>query len=121
MNLNFFKKKSNNNFKDKKSPFPYWNQNIEDVLKKMQSKIEGLSDNNAKERLKKSGGNFLHPPKKEHNFYIFLRQFKSPLILLFLFTAFLSLILKEHTNSIIIFIIVLVSCVLDFFQQKKAI
>lgn len=100
--------------------FPYWSLPSSEVLTKLSTSLLGLSENDAKKRLDIYGHNYFTPPKKTHDFYLLISQFKSPLILLFLFTAILSSFLKEHLNSIIIFSIVLISGMLSFFEERKA-
>jgi P-type Mg2+ transporter len=118
--LKFLKKLKRKNI-DLQNSFSYWNIPSDEVLKKLNSTINGLSDNEVKKRLKIYGFNYFKDPQKTHDVYLLLYQFKSPLILLFIFTALLSFFLKETLNSIIILIIILISCLLSFWQERKAV
>lgn len=101
--------------------FPFWSLKIEEVLSKVKTSKEGLTEKEAKKRLKKEGYNVIKPKKKTSQLHLLLNQFNSPLILLFLFTAILSIFFKEHINSIIIFTIVILSGLLGFWQERKAV
>lgn len=102
-------------------PFYYWSIPPEKVFQKLKSSIKGISSHEASLRLKKYGPNLFKIKRNTSGFALLAAQFKNPLILLFLFTAILSAVLKEHTNSIIILIIVIISCLLGFFQERKAV
>lgn len=121
--LKFLKKnkKLNDLINNKFDAFSFWNKSTEEVLKNLNTNLEGLSDQEAKNRLSTYGPNYFTPPKKTHDFYLFLAQFKSPLIILFLFTALLSSLLKEQLNSVIIFIIVFLSGLISFWEERKAV
>jgi P-type Mg2+ transporter len=93
---------------------------VEDVLKELKSSAEGLSDTEAKKRLKKFGYNVLAKKKETNIFLEFLSHLKSPLILILLFAALVSAFLGEEMNSIIIIVIVSISMFLDFFQKHTA-
>ncbi len=51
---------------------------------------------------------------------LFLAQFKSPIVLLLLCAATLSLFLQDHADALIILTIVLASALLSFFQERGA-
>lgn len=59
-------------------------------------------------------------PKRNTSLVLFLNQFKSPLILLLLGAALLSLVLSDKSDAVIILIIVLGSGTLSFFQERGA-
>ena len=63
----------------------------------------------------------LKPPTRGKGIWLFLTQFKSPLILLLIFAAALSFFLGAHTDATIILGIVLASGVIGFFQERGAI
>ena len=50
------------------------------VLEKLNTRVSGLTDKEAKERLAQYGYNELEENKKESYLQVFLRQFKSPII-----------------------------------------
>ncbi len=98
----------------------FWSIKSQDVLLSMQSTENGLTDKDAAERLKLYGSNTLQSSSRVTGLLLFLRQFKSPLTILLLLAAILSMSLGDTTDAIIIFTIILLSSVLGFWQEKGA-
>jgi len=82
--------------------------------------MEGLSEQEAKRRLKIYGKNTIHTKKSYSTLSLFLKQFSSPIVLILLFSSIFSFILADKMNGSIIFIIVLFSAFLGFIQEKSA-
>ena len=60
----------------------------EELLKKLNATVEGLTTEEANRRLKENGKNEL-PKKKSDNFIkIFIRQLKDPIVILLIITVF---------------------------------
>ncbi|MFI5153976.1 MAG: magnesium-translocating P-type ATPase [Chitinophagales bacterium] len=96
-------------------------QSKEDLLlDTLQSGINGLSEEEAGERLVKYGYNKLKPATHQTTALLLIRQFKSPLTIILVASAILSFFLGERTDSLIILFIILVSAGLGFFQEKGA-
>ncbi len=93
---------------------------IDNVLRKLDSNIKGLTDEDAKERLEKFGYNELPKKKKTTALKIFLGQFRNFLVILLIFATVLSLFLGEIIEAIVMFSIILLSAVLGFIQEYKA-
>ncbi len=83
-------------------------------------KTKGLSQKEAQKRLISFGRNELAAGQPLSSFTIFLEQFKSPLIYILLIAGILSLILKEFTDSIVVFGAVLLNALVGFVQENKA-
>ena len=99
----------------------YWNisnQVLLNILKT--SPKNGLSSIEANERLSKYGHNIINTHKKRNSLSLFISQLKSPIIIIFIFTALLTFILEEVENASIILSIVLISSFLGFWQEKNA-
>ncbi len=94
----------------------FWNFNTSEAFGKVSSDSQGLSEKAAQERLKHDGPNSLKGGPKTSPVTLFLLQFKSPITLLLIAAAMLSLALKDNTDAIIILIIVLVSGLLGWWQ-----
>jgi Mg2+-importing ATPase len=67
-----------------------------------------------------SGFNTLKPKKRGGLFTLLVTQFKSPIVIILLFATFLSLILHDITDALIILSIVLVSGLLGYLQERTA-
>ena len=72
-------------------------------------------------RLLRYGSNLLKPKKKSDALTLLLAQFKSPIILILIFAAGLSLFLRNPIDATIILVIVLVSGLLGFWQERGAV
>lgn len=100
----------------------FWHLSQQDLLAKYQIDVEkGLSDEEAKQRLKTYGYSLLKTQKHTGTLRLLLAQFNSPLIYLLLFCAGLSLILYDNTDALIIFSIILISGFLTFLQERGAV
>jgi P-type Mg2+ transporter len=80
----------------------------------------GLTTTEANRRLSKYGKNFVESKKKTDSLSLLLSQFKSPIIVIFIFTSILSFFLGQTEDAIIIISIVIVSGLLGFWQEKEA-
>jgi Mg2+-importing ATPase len=98
----------------------FWSVPAADLLDRLRTRPSGLAAAEAAERLARYGANVLKPRRDAGVFSLFLAQFKSPLILILIFASGLSLFLGERTNAAIILVIVLLSGVLGFWQERGA-
>ncbi len=98
----------------------FWSVPINEIYQEIDSSIEGLTTNEAIKRLKQYGQNV---PKLESRYTLLsllFNQFKSPILLIFIFSAILSYFLQDPNDSIIILAIVFISGVLGFLQERGA-
>jgi Ca2+-transporting ATPase len=80
----------------------------------------GLSDKDAKERIKKQGYNELAEGEKQSAILLFFSQFKDFMVLVLLAATFISGLLGEYIDAIAIIAIVIINGFLGFFQERKA-
>jgi Mg2+-importing ATPase len=102
-------------------PLSFWSISSADLLQQIQSTLKGLTGNEAKERINRFGYNRLKPKKRTGSLTLFLAQFKSPIILILIFAAILSILLRDPTDAIIILAIVFISGILGFWQERGAV
>lgn len=98
----------------------FWHLSIDDALNKLSCRINGLTDKESSERLKRYGPNSIKSKKRVSLAVLFLSQFKSPITLLLIAAALLSAGLGDVTDTVIILAIVLISSMLSFWQEKGA-
>ena len=98
----------------------FWSLPASDVLKALTSSAKGLSSQEARARLETYGPNTLKAQRKTTTLGLLLSQFKSPIILILVFAAILSIFLGDRTDSIIILSIVAISGLLGFWQERGA-
>jgi Mg2+-importing ATPase len=90
------------------------------LLEELQTSHEGLTSAEAQERLARYGPNRLKAKSRTDALTLFVAQFKSPIIVILLFAAGLSLFLSDGVDASIILSIVLVSGLLGFWQERGA-
>lgn len=80
----------------------------------------GLTGIEANKRLQQFGKNSIHSTKRKNQLLQLLSHFKSPLVLILLVATVISYSLGETINASIILFIVVISVLIDFFQEKDA-
>jgi len=97
-----------------------WHKEAKDVIKELDSNIDGLTKEESKKRLEKYGKNEL-PHKKPDSFIkIFFRQLKDPIVILLLITVFFCLLINEVIDAIAILFIISIDLLMGTFQEWKA-
>jgi len=107
--------KTNNNY--------WYQQPVEDVLKKLDTTSNGLTSTEARKRLQKYGPNEL-PTTKPSVLKRFFRQFNSPMVYVLLVAALITGILTlrgEHMlpDTVVILAVVILNVILGFIQEGK--
>lgn len=77
----------------------------------------GLTSGQAREALLKYGSNKLPEKPPPSSLQVFLEQLKSPLVYVLLGAGFVTLFLRDYSDTIIIFAAVLINTVLGFVQE----
>lgn len=99
---------------------PYWSQPNEQLLATLQSSAAGLNTLEAQRRLEQYGLNVLETRAEVTPLRLFLKQFRSPIVLILLFATAVSAITQEWIDAVIILAIVMGSALLSFFQEYSA-
>ncbi len=99
----------------------YWNLSTTELIQQFHtSKEQGLTSEEANYRLSLYGENLVKSNKKTISLSLLISQFKSPIIVIFIFTSILSFFLGQTEDALIIISIVIVSGLLGFWQEKGA-
>ncbi len=98
----------------------YWSQDAAALLGALHSSADGLAEDEAQERLARVGENRVTARESAGALRLLLRQYESPLVLILIFAALVSLILRSWTDATIILAIVLGSTLLGFAQEYRA-
>ncbi|MEM5871625.1 MAG: cation-translocating P-type ATPase, partial [Candidatus Aenigmatarchaeota archaeon] len=91
-----------------------------EVLKRLITRENGLTDKEATSRLQKFGYNELEKRKEISKLQIFIGQFKSLLVLILIGATIFSAIIGEVIDAIAIIIIVILNAVFGFIQEYRA-
>jgi Ca2+-transporting ATPase len=99
----------------------HWHQKeIGTALEDLQSTVQGLSHDEALQRLQKYGPNELTEKKKKSPFMMFLDQFRDFMILVLIAAAIISGFIGEASDTIAIIVIVVLNAVIGFVQEFRA-
>ena len=79
-----------------------------------------MTNDEVQRRLSSYGYNLLKEKKKTDATTLLLNQFRSPLVLILLAAAIISFFLQDPTSAVIILVIVFVSGILGFWQERGA-
>jgi Ca2+-transporting ATPase len=105
---------------------PWHSLTGDDTISKTGSRVSGLTEEEAKERLELYGTNELTCKKKTPIIVVFLRQFLSPLIYVLLAAGVISLVSQFFTgeehyiDAIVIFGVIILNAVIGTFQESQA-
>jgi Mg2+-importing ATPase len=98
----------------------FWSLDSKEAFQLLSCTDNGLSTSTAEDRLKTYGANTLKGTSHSSGILLFLTQFKSPITLLLIVAALLSMGLGDLTDAVIILIIIFISSFLGFWQEKGA-
>ncbi len=92
----------------------------EEALKHFDVTTDGLSSEQAAERLKKDGENVLAEGKKKTVLQVFLSQFADLLVLILIAAAIISMFSGNIESTIVIFAVIIMNAILGTAQHVKA-
>ena len=92
----------------------------DDVLAQLKTSQSGLSSEEVQNRLAKYGPNEFAKRQKRSGFIEILYHLRNPLVLILLIAGLVSGFVGDVADAIIIFSIVLLSIILDVYQETKA-
>jgi len=98
----------------------YWSLAPDALLSALGSAVTGLSAPEAAARLQRCGPNSVESRAEMSALRLLLRQFASPLVLILVFGAVVSLVMRDWIEAWIILGIVIGSCLLGFYQEYRA-
>lgn len=95
-------------------------QENNEIFKALESSSNGLTDQEAKNRLIKNGPNILSKEKPYSRLKVFIGQFKNPLIYILLLAGVASAFVGEVVDSQVIAVAVLINVIIGYIQEDKA-
>lgn len=98
----------------------YWSVPLAELLEGLESGADGLSGDEAVRRLEVSGPNRLREAERNRGLVILIGQFRSPLVLILLFAALISVLTGEMIDTLILVGIIIASGLLSFLQEYHA-
>ncbi|MCH3971453.1 MAG: cation-translocating P-type ATPase [Oscillospiraceae bacterium] len=98
----------------------FYSKSAEEVLREKESRHEGLSAQEAGERLQRFGPNRLKEGKRKSTLVVFLEQFKDLLVGILVVAAIISMISGQGESTIVIFAVLLLNAILGTVEYTKA-
>ena len=102
------------------TPAAYWSRDPAELRRELGAGEGGLTRAEAATRLRLWGANAVQEESSLAPWRLLLRQFASPLVLILVFGAAISLLLREWVDAAIIFTVVIGSNLLGFTQEHRA-
>ena len=102
-----------------------YQKTTEEIYKELETSEKGLTNDEAKKRLRTYGQNILTEKPKKTKLQIFLSQFKNMMVILLLVVGLLSLIysivtVEDFLEPLVILGTTLVNCIMGYLQESKA-
>ena len=97
-----------------------YNKSTEELIKELNSDLNGLSKEEVKIRLEKNGKNILPTKKRDSILKIFFKELTSPIEIVLLITVIISFIIGETIDALVILFIILVDVIMGTYQENKA-
>lgn len=98
----------------------FWSLPADQVLTSLGSSPAGLTEDEAQKRAAANAGDRIGTVRRFGALRLFLEQFKSPITLILMFSAGLSLAVADRTDAAIIIVIILAGAGLGFWQEYQA-
>lgn len=95
------------------------NKSVEETLMELNTSLEGLSEKEAEERIKKYGYNEVKE-KKESPIVKFLKKFWSPVPWMLEVTAVITYVLGKYLDMYIILFLLVFNSIVSFVQERRA-
>ena len=103
----------------------YYNIKLDEVLKKLKTTDDGLSDKEVEKRLSMYGENVLEEQQTSSPLKVFFSQFNDSMIIILIIVAIIMFVYgllysHEYTDTVIIFVVVMINAIVGFIQEEKA-
>ncbi len=98
----------------------FWNEPSTELITSLGSTAAGLTAEQAAARLREVGSNVLPASRQTSSARLLARQFLSPIVLILVAATILAWALGDAVDSIIILVIILISGLLGFVQERSA-
>lgn len=104
-----------------KTALSWHSEKADEVLRALETDaVKGLTEQESKERLKIFGPNTLAARRSFRFFAVLWNQVKSPLVFILIIAGVIAFVLGEITDTIVIFLTVLINTAIGFYQEGKA-
>jgi P-type Mg2+ transporter len=123
MQLRFFRKKGNPKEKNKTiaaSLVQDAHKHLSEIFQELQSSSSGLSQKEARSRLKKYGPNEIAHEKPLSWYLLIFNNFKNQFVLLLIFMGSVSFFLNQYDSVLLIGVMIVLSVMMRFIQEYRS-
>lgn len=99
---------------------PWYQQDINIIFQNLRTSPQGLSSEEASERLTQYGKNELPQKPPESILHILFRQINNPLIYVLLGSSLLAILMGEITDGFVVAGVVIINALIGFFQEYRS-
>lgn len=93
---------------------------IDEIFSELDSSLEGVTEDQARNRLKKYGPNILPGEKHFSAWYLFFSQFANPLMYIMITATLVAFYLNKDIEAIFVGIVLISNALVGFYQERKA-
>lgn len=98
----------------------YYKETVNYIFQNLNTSDKGLTNEEAKRRLRQYGYNEIIGEKPKSAFFLFLEQFKDLLVIILILSGIISAISGQLESTIVIFAVITLNAILGTFQTVKA-
>jgi len=98
----------------------WWAENSDVILKALNTNLDGLSEDEAENRLREYGLNEILEEERRKLIQTFLRQFLDPLIYILIFSVLILYYLNQILEMWIVVFVILANALIGFIQEWRA-
>ena len=98
----------------------YHSKDIKTIFQGFHTSEKGLTQGQAKKRLREIGLNEISKQKQTSEILVFIKQFHSPLIYILFVAMIISFVFGHLIDAYVILAVVLINATVGFIQERKA-
>jgi Ca2+-transporting ATPase len=99
---------------------PFHALEAQEVIQHLESDPQGLTEEQATERLERYGPNEIQEGERASKLKILIEQFRNPFVYVLVFAGIVSLLGGHEIDAIVIAVIILVNAIIGFVQESQA-
>ncbi len=107
--------------KEKRERYSWYHKGVEEVERHFETDSgQGLSAEEAAERINQYGPNEIAGKKRKSSFALFMDNFKQPLIYILVIASAVSFLVGKNLDAAVIFAVAVLNAFISFIQESKA-
>ncbi|MEE4242461.1 MAG: HAD-IC family P-type ATPase, partial [Desulfopila sp.] len=95
-------------------------ESIEDVVRRLESPADGLTDEQVRQRLAEYGENVIEKTRQTTPLEMLLRQLRDPLLMVLIGSGLVAIALGKIIDGAVVLAVVVINTIIGFFQEFRA-